>query len=221
MHFLFSIVAFLVLELASLQDCVDVKHDAQYDYKVAGGYDIGIKDAPYQVSLQYDIGNRLKHGCGGSLISDKFVVSAAHCESLGEDLNFSPSKIRIGSSRADCGGSLINIKNVIVNPGWEKSNESSNDNDIAIFELEQAVKFSNSTQSIKLIGQNEVLEVGDINVVSGWRLTLEHPVELLPPLQATKLPIIDRDECQRYFKMIQSSNLTERMICAGNIGEGK
>lgn len=70
MHFLLSAVAFLVLELASSQDSVDTQHDAQYDYKVAGGYEIGIEDAPHQVSLQYDFGSGLKHGCGGSLISE-------------------------------------------------------------------------------------------------------------------------------------------------------
>lgn len=85
MHFLFNIAAFLVLELASSQDCLDVQHDAQHDYKVVGGYEIDIEDAPFMVSWQYDHGSGLKHNCGGSLISEKFVLSAAHCESLVAD----------------------------------------------------------------------------------------------------------------------------------------
>lgn len=80
MHLLFSITAFLALELASSQDCVDVQDDAQHDYKVVGGYVIDIENAPFMVSWQYDLGSGLKHSCGGSLISEKFVLSAAHCK---------------------------------------------------------------------------------------------------------------------------------------------
>lgn len=130
-------------------------------------------------------------------------------------------KLRIGSSRADCGGELINVKNIIVHPGWGKSNEGPYDNDIAILELEEAFEFSNKTEPIELIGKNEVLRVGDTNVVSGWGWTFKHPNEFPPPLQAANLPTIDRDECERSLRMFSDRNVTERMICAGFLEGGR
>ncbi|KAF7235378.1 Anionic trypsin [Varanus komodoensis] len=44
------------------------------DDKIVGGYDCRKNSVPYQVSL-----NNGHHFCGGSLIHDRWVVSAAHC----------------------------------------------------------------------------------------------------------------------------------------------
>lgn len=44
--------------------------------RIVGGRRIEIEDAPYQVSLQHDG----QHFCGGSLISQRYVLSAAHCK---------------------------------------------------------------------------------------------------------------------------------------------
>lgn len=44
------------------------------DDKIVGGYTCPVNSVPYQVSL-----NSGYHFCGGSLINDQWVVSAAHC----------------------------------------------------------------------------------------------------------------------------------------------
>jgi secreted trypsin-like serine protease len=46
--------------------------------RIVGGFEISIEQAPYQVALLYYGYLR----CGGSIISCKFVLSAAHCEFL-------------------------------------------------------------------------------------------------------------------------------------------
>uniref|UniRef100_A0A4X2LVH3 Peptidase S1 domain-containing protein n=1 Tax=Vombatus ursinus TaxID=29139 RepID=A0A4X2LVH3_VOMUR len=48
------------------------------DDKIIGGYTCEANSLPYQVSLNF-FG---QHICGGSLISDQWVVSAAHCNIL-------------------------------------------------------------------------------------------------------------------------------------------
>lgn len=44
--------------------------------RIVGGYEISIEQAPYQVALLYFGYLR----CGGSILSCKFILSAAHCK---------------------------------------------------------------------------------------------------------------------------------------------
>uniref|UniRef100_T1H4I5 Peptidase S1 domain-containing protein n=1 Tax=Megaselia scalaris TaxID=36166 RepID=T1H4I5_MEGSC len=72
------------------------------DGKIVGGYKINIEDAPHQVSLQQGYG----HICGGSIISSKWILTAAHCTNGGTASRF---KVRVGSSESAKGGELIQV----------------------------------------------------------------------------------------------------------------
>lgn len=43
--------------------------------RIVGGQDANITDYPYQVSVLF---NGL-HGCGGSILNQKYILTAAHC----------------------------------------------------------------------------------------------------------------------------------------------
>lgn len=45
------------------------------DGRIVGGEATTIEQHPYQISVQI-LGS---HWCGGSIISDRYIVSAAHC----------------------------------------------------------------------------------------------------------------------------------------------
>ena len=51
---------------------------ASAQQKVVGGIDVDIKDYPWQVAVDY--------GCGGSIIGDSWVLTAAHC--VGGGVNY-------------------------------------------------------------------------------------------------------------------------------------
>lgn len=52
---------------------------------IVGGSTIDIIDVPWQVSLK-NIANGNNHFCGGSIISDMWIITAAHCV-VGQNAN--------------------------------------------------------------------------------------------------------------------------------------
>lgn len=175
------------------------------DGKIVGGESVDIKDYPHQVSLQY----RGTHICGGSIINEKYVVTAAHCT---DGSATSALSVRSGTSLRNIGGTVIPVAKIIQNPQY---NNRIIDYDISILELSMPLTLSKTEQPVKLPEMGKELAAGTEVTCTGWGAVREGgpgPAQL----QAVTVPVVARDDCQKAYK---NSNITERMICAG-IPEG-
>ncbi|EDL81021.1 rCG31213, isoform CRA_c [Rattus norvegicus] len=54
----------------------EVQHDVS---RVVGGQEASPNSWPWQVSLQYLSSGKWHHTCGGSLVANNWVLTAAHC----------------------------------------------------------------------------------------------------------------------------------------------
>merc|ERR1712141_133905 len=157
--------------------------------------------------------------CGGTLITNNFVVTAAHCL---EDISKSLDNIEIkfgkikAKRKVEPNEQVKKIKKIHRHPQY---NEITYDSDIAIIELESPVEFTDFVIPICLPHDEsdfKLLVVKSYVVVIGWGATRKNKNKWSKRLKEVRIQIINQSECKR--KMTYP--VTDNMFCAGTGGHG-
>lgn len=171
-----------------------------------------IRNVPWQVSITY-FGS---HHCGGSIFTNKHIMTAAHCT---HKLLLNGFSIRSGSSSRNHGGVKSGIQKIYQHPRY---NDDYQDYDLAIILLNSPLSFSYSIRAILLPQQNEKVSSGTMATISGWGAKRENVQMATYQLRSASVPILDDKFCVDAYKQSKSntSRITANMICAGYIRGG-
>lgn len=171
------------------------------DGRIVGGLEIQIEQVPYQISLH----KYSTHSCGGSIISENFVLTAAHCVFDDPPRMFT---VRAGSSNQKAGGSLHKVVKIIKH-SLRFTPTGVPYNDIALLKVSPPFQFDDKRAPIPLHTFKEEIETGSIALVSGWGRT----DSIMRPsyLEAVEVPMISREECIEAYKT--QGQLPEGEIC--------
>uniref|UniRef100_A0A3P9L5Z5 Peptidase S1 domain-containing protein n=1 Tax=Oryzias latipes TaxID=8090 RepID=A0A3P9L5Z5_ORYLA len=182
---------------------------ANLNTRIVGGQDAPAGFWPWQVSLQGS-----SHFCGGSLINNQWVLTAAHCFPSG-----SASGVNVVLGLQSLQGSNPNsvsrtITTLIVHPNY-----NSNDNDIALLQLSSPVTFNNYITPVCLPSTGSTFYSGVNTWVTGWG-NIRSGVYLPAPqiLQEVQVPIVGNRQCKCSYG---ASSITDNMVCAGLLEGGK
>ncbi|XP_054728594.1 serine protease SP24D-like [Anastrepha obliqua] len=183
--------------------------------RIVGGTDANIGQFPHQVSLQREDGS---HTCGGSIISENFILTAAHCVVVGDGIEPYPARyfqVRVGSIQRTAGGKLLQLKRIIVNKTYGNFL-----NDVALLELEQPLVFTDNIKAIEMASE-EVPSGEDVGI-SGWgRLYTGGPIP--HRLQFNTLKALNTEECEAsiqmgYDSIICLAHQADNGACNGDSG---
>ncbi|XP_014614554.1 PREDICTED: mucin-5AC isoform X1 [Polistes canadensis] len=182
--------------------------------RIVGGKGAQFGEWPWQVLVREAtwLGLFTKNKCGGVLITDKYVITAAHCQP-----GFLASLVAV-FGEFDISGELEtkrsltkNVRRVIVNRGYDPA---TFENDLALLELESPVQFDAHIVPICMPDEN-VDFTGRMATVTGWgRLKYNGGVPSV--LQEVQVPIMENSVCQEMFQTAGHSKLIlESFLCAG------
>ncbi|XP_055477605.1 chymotrypsinogen B2 [Psammomys obesus] len=173
--------------------------------RIVNGEDAVPGSWPWQVSLQDKTGF---HFCGGSLISEDWVVTAAHCGVKTSDVVVA-GEFDQGSDEEDI--QVLKIAKVFKNP---KFNMFTVRNDITLLKLATPAQFSETVSAVCLPSANDDFPAGTLCATTGWGKTKYNAAKTPDKLQQAALPIVSTAECKQFW----GSKITDVMICAGASG---
>uniref|UniRef100_A0A665WR23 Coagulation factor IX n=1 Tax=Echeneis naucrates TaxID=173247 RepID=A0A665WR23_ECHNA len=183
--------------------------------RIVGGKEVTPGEIPWQIALVLCATGDLF--CGGSILSERWVITAAHCLVEIQSCFF----VRVGEH------------NIHINDGTEQDHEvlqqhihplynvsvSLYNHDIALLYLKTPITFSRTVRPI-CIGPRAFTEALMKNtspaVVSGWGRT-RYLGSTASTLQKVEVPFIDWTAC----KKSSSDRITTVMFCAGYYNEAK
>ncbi|XP_075704027.1 transmembrane protease serine 9-like [Rhinoderma darwinii] len=186
-----------------------------YSERIIGGMDAAEGAWPWQVSVLY---NR-NPICGGSLISDQWVLSAAHCF----DSSPSPSlyTVYLGAYMLDIPNSNAvesRVDSLIIHPQFRGPGSSG---DIALVHLSRRVTYTRYILPVCLPSASMIFSPGMSCYVTGWGRKQSNEFLAAPKtLQQLVLPLISRQSCDQMYHVGSSTSanvpiIQNDQICAG------
>ncbi|KAK2495576.1 hypothetical protein MC885_001107 [Smutsia gigantea] len=201
----FLVFASLVLYGHSTQDFPG-------DARVVGGTEASRNSWPSQISLQYLSGGSWHHTCGGTLIRQNWVMTAAHC--VDSQMTF---RVVVGDhnlSQNDGTEQYVNVQRIVVHPNWRSSNVAAG-YDIALLRLAQSVTLNSYVQLGVLPREGTILANNSPCYITGWGRTRTNG-QLAQTLQQAYLPSVDYAICSS--SSYWGSTVKNTMVCAGGDG---
>jgi len=202
-----------------------------YD-RIIGGVTTALDEFPWMALIEYTKpGNTKGHHCGGTLVNNRYVITAAHCTSgpgvptdwrltgvrLGEwDKTTNPDCVIDKNGNRDCASAHIDVgvAEIVIHPQY---NARSRDqpNDIALLRLAQTIVYNDFIKPICLPIESNLRSATFLNTamdIAGWGVTESNAASNRK--QKATVDIASFQTCRRQYSNARIT-LNANQLCAG------
>ncbi|XP_053669192.1 CLIP domain-containing serine protease B4-like [Anopheles marshallii] len=199
----------------------------QMSDRVIGGKDTKINEFPWTALIEFrKLDGSFGFGCGGSLINERYIVTAAHCiERI--PAGWKVHRVRLGewdlSTANDCQDGFcskapidLEIEKIVVHSNYDPEDHSYK-NDIALIRFTRSVQYSETVRPIclQLSASVRYLDhVGFSSYAAGWgetKIAIASQVKLMVELNVTSW-----QECASFYEENRIL-LNTKQMCAGGV----
>ncbi|CAK7293416.1 Complement factor D [Vulpes lagopus] len=177
---------------------------AQPRGRILGGREAESHARPYMASVQVDG----KHVCGGFLVSERWVLSAAHCL---EDVAGGKVRVLLGAhslSQPEPSKRWYDVQRAVPHPD---SRRDTIEHDLLLLQLSEDAELGPAVQPLRWQREDRDVAAGTFCDVAGWGV-VSHTGRRPDRLQHLVLPVLDRATCN--LRTYHDGTITERMMCA-------
>lgn len=174
---------------------------------VIGGQDAKISDVPWSAGIYQLYRKKFKHICGGTILTKRIIISAAHCFFIEKKRQFaSPDQFKVAVGKYFRGFYVneslpiqtFNVTEIIAIPHYS-GYASSYTRDIAIIILDGSINFEPHIIPICIdieagYESETTLSAGSIGLVAGWGYTTATGMPS-DTLKSIEMPVIDFYQC--------------------------
>jgi secreted trypsin-like serine protease len=182
---------------------------------IIGGENAKAGEFPHMAAIGYEnLNNEINFNCGGSLISEQHVITAAHC-SYSDGIK--PTLVRLGDLNLKLKEEYLPEIDILIADfiSHEKYVRDEENHDIAVIKLAKTVTFSKYIRPACLATPEMNLE-NKKAIATGWGLTEALTTRFSDHLKKVELSIIDDQACRQISN--NDTNIGDTKLCAGELG---
>jgi Ca2+-binding RTX toxin-like protein len=178
---------------------------AETDQRILGGSEAATGDYPFAAALVRHDTENAWHGqfCGGSVIADRWILTAAHCVA-----GKAATKVDVVVGRTDLignGGDRIRASSILIHPRFDPDTMRA---DLALIELARPT----SVEPVRLPADGSLEVAGGSADVVGWGDTGGTP-RYPSKLRSATVSIVSDEDCKGAYGGEVGSAV---MLCAGD-----